>query len=119
MLPLDPKDIDAIAARLADLLERPVGGRAPKGLATAKEVAACLGVAREWVYANQERLGAIRLGDGPKARLRFDLERTAEALRAESASQGPRRARRVRRTSLLPAGVELLEGRNRRDRRAV
>ena len=117
-MPLDPRDIDAIAARLAELLERPVGGSTPKGLATAKEVAASLGVARDWVYANQERLGVLRLGDGPKARLRFDLERAAEALRAESAGHRPRRARRVTRESVLPAGVKLLEGRTRHDRRA-
>jgi hypothetical protein len=86
-LPLDTQDIDSIVARLAELLERPVGGRTPKGLVTAKEVAACLGVARGWVYANQERLGVVRLGEGPKARLRFDLDRAAEALRCGPSAQ--------------------------------
>lgn len=46
--------------------------RAP--LVDAAAVAEYLGVERDWVYANAARLGARKLGDGPRARLRFDLE---------------------------------------------
>lgn len=31
-----------------------------------------VGVSIDWVYANARALGAIRLGSGPRARLRFD-----------------------------------------------
>jgi hypothetical protein len=37
-------------------------------------VAEHLGVSRGFVYAHAVELGARRLGSGPKARLRFDLE---------------------------------------------
>ena len=46
----------------------------PKGedLLTVAEVATRLRVHPRWVYAHQAELGAIKLGTGPKARLRFD-----------------------------------------------
>lgn len=44
----------------------------PPRLATAAELATQLGVSRAYVYEHAERLGAIRLGRGPRARLRFD-----------------------------------------------
>ncbi len=41
-------------------------------LLTVAEVATRLRVNSSWVYAHQAELGAIKLGTGPKARLRFD-----------------------------------------------
>lgn len=115
-MPLDADDIDAIATRVAECIERPEDEYKPRGLATAAEVAARLGVGRGWVYANQERLGAIRLGDGPKARLRFDLERAARALSDRGESRTGPRSRRRARGGALPPGVKLIEGRGRGDR---
>ncbi|MDQ3647482.1 MAG: hypothetical protein M3433_02655 [Actinomycetota bacterium] len=43
-------------------------------LVDAATVADALGVSRAYVYANAADLGALRLGTGPRARLRFDLE---------------------------------------------
>lgn len=40
----------------------------------AQAVADELSVDRAWVYDNASALGAIRLGTGPRARLRFDLD---------------------------------------------
>jgi hypothetical protein len=54
----------------------------PERLATPAELAAILGVSRAFVYDHGEQLGAIRLGSGPRARLRFDPD---EALRRLSA----------------------------------
>jgi hypothetical protein len=108
---------EAIAARVVELLER--GDERPsRGLATAAEVAEQLGVHKSWVYANQERLGGIRLGDGRRARLRFDLERARRAVDQErSERQRPRRSRgRPRTASVLPKDVELLRGRRANDR---
>jgi hypothetical protein len=108
---------EAIAARVVELLER--GDERPaRGLATAAEVAEQLGVHKSWVYANQKRLGGIRLGDGPRARLRFDLERARRAVDQErSERQRPRRSRgRPRTASVLPKDVELLRGRRANDR---
>jgi hypothetical protein len=44
----------------------------PAELISAAELARRLGIARSTVYANARRFGAIRLGDGPRAPLRFD-----------------------------------------------
>jgi len=50
-------------------------------LATAGELARYLAVDRSWVYENAARLGARRLGSGPKARLRFSIQEVDTALR--------------------------------------
>jgi hypothetical protein len=63
---LDSATIQAIAREVARLTGP--GG----GLPTANEVAAAFNVARGWVYAHADELGAIRLGEGPRPRLRFD-----------------------------------------------
>lgn len=110
-------EIDAIAEHLAELA---TSTSAPTvGLIDARELAELLGVARDWVYANADRLGGVRLGDGPRARLRFDADRAREALVARSggvpplsaASPRPRRGR-PRRSAV--AGVTLIQGRSTR-----
>src|SRR4051794_8262521 len=60
---------DAVAGRLA---ERQVTGG--DLLVDAAELARLFGVHRKTVYRNKERYGVERLGDGPRARLRFDVE---------------------------------------------
>jgi hypothetical protein len=47
---------------------------------TAREVADHLGVETSYVYEHAAKLGARRLGTGPKARLRFRLALVEEAL---------------------------------------
>jgi hypothetical protein len=74
---LDADSIDAIAQRVADIL-RSESLSTREQLITATDVAARFGVSRTWVYDNAERLGAIRLGSGSKARLRFDTKRVSE-----------------------------------------
>ena len=66
-------DADLIARRVVEVLrevERPVN----RGLLKTEEAARLLGVDAEWVRANRVALGAVKLGDGPKARLRFPRE---------------------------------------------
>ena len=46
-------------------------------LLTADELAAWLRVDRAYVYEHAAELGVFRLGSGPRARLRFDLRRSA------------------------------------------
>ena len=56
----DVEEIDAVAEHLAELA---ASTRAPTvGLIDARELAEQLGVARDWVYANADRLGGVRLG---------------------------------------------------------
>lgn len=112
---LDHDDIEAIAAQVVQLLGQPPPLRHRVRLATAKEVAESLGVGRSWVYAHQERLRAIRLGSGPKSRLRFDLDRAAEVFRVEEEElSGNHRGRLRSPASSLPPGVELIQGKSQR-----
>ena len=69
-----------------------------------------LGMSETWVYRHADELGVERRGSGPKARLRFDLER-ARAAFATTQREPPwapparptRRARRARQSAeLLP-----------------
>jgi hypothetical protein len=69
------RDIRAVAEALADVLcERGlVASGSPARVLDAAEVADLLGRDRQWVYAHAGELGAFRYGDGPKARIGFDL----------------------------------------------
>lgn len=83
---LDEGSIEAIARRVAEL----IGARGPAGareLLTARQVAERFGVSRAWVYEHAGQLGAIRLGTGKRARLRFDAHVVLERLQAEDERQ--------------------------------
>lgn len=92
---LDREDIEAIAMRVAALLEAraPAPPERPGNLVDAAVVARELGVERDWVYSHAKELGAIRLG-GPRGRLRFDLDRILEG---DNSTASKRRASPVRR----------------------
>jgi hypothetical protein len=72
---LSGEGLDAIAEQVEEL----VGVRRRLGVVDAGALAAELGVARDWVYANAESVGRSALGDGRRARLRSDAERAREA----------------------------------------
>ena len=76
---LDPRTIEAIARRVVDLLEK--RGLQNRELVDAAELARQLGIERSWVYSHAIELGAVKLGHGPKPRLRFDPEVAARMLR--------------------------------------
>lgn len=100
---LDAEDlalVDAVARRVVEVL-REEGAEPLKRprLLTVAEVAAEYGVSTDWVYNNARQLGAIRLGSGPKPRLRFERAtidaRIADiGSRWQSAQPSPRAARR-------------------------
>jgi hypothetical protein len=98
---LSDADIEAVATRVADLLRT---GQASAELVDATEIARRFGVSRDFVYDHADDLGAVRLGNGPKARLRFDPAKVGRALRKPPAKPAPQpRRRRTRRSSsLLP-----------------
>lgn len=84
-------------------------------LLTAHEIAEALGVTRAWVYSHAQELGAIRLGTGPKPRLRFEVDLVAERLAARSVSEqselqgpAPQRASRSPRVSRTGSSTDLL-----------
>lgn len=108
---LDRADVEAIAERVVELLDgRPVASQ----LVSAAELSRRLGLSRSTVYEKADELGAIRIGRGPRARLRFDADLVAERLggsgpvvdaspRPPPAAVGRRRARsRSPRSGLLP-----------------
>jgi hypothetical protein len=74
---LDRATLRAVARQVAEVL-----GRHDDALLTAREVAARLNVDRSWVYAHAEDLGVVRLGQGPRPRLRFDAAVVAQRVLA-------------------------------------
>jgi hypothetical protein len=94
----------------------------PEPLLTPAELADFLSVERPYVYEHAAELGAFRLGSGPRARLRFDLDEVKrrmggthclagrESSGTDSASEAVNRPRRRRRTG---TSVELLPIRGR------
>ncbi len=75
---LDPESVEAVARRVAELL----GGDNAADLVDAGELARLMGVSRDHVYRHADELGAVRLGTGKRARLRFD------PMTARSAGEG-------------------------------
>jgi hypothetical protein len=73
------EEIEAIADLVAEALKAEDGAAGQRGeqpvLVDAATLARILGVSRATVYANADELGAIRLGTGSRARLRFDPRR--------------------------------------------
>jgi len=105
---MDPRDVELIAARVAELLSGGETETGPARLADAASVAAKLGVQRNWVYAHARELGGVRLGSG-RGRLRFDMDRVERALTCKD-GRGPKRGRPRRpvRSAAQVFNVELL-----------
>lgn len=83
---------DATARKVLDAVREPAK---VFGLVGARELAEALGVSLHYVYAHAIELGAMRLGSGPKARIRFDLDKARRALEERSTrSTAPGRHRR-------------------------
>ena len=83
---LHPEAVEAVAARVAELVlaHRPHDEQ-PAPHMTVADVARWLVVGPAWVYEHADELGAIRLGDGRRGRLRFDPARVSEGLASCSA----------------------------------
>jgi len=76
---LDSQTVEEIARRVVALLER--RGLGGHELVDAAELARRFGIERSWVYTHAIELGAVKLGNGTKPRLRFDPEVAARVLR--------------------------------------
>jgi hypothetical protein len=110
---LEHPSIEAIAREVAQLLGRddPLGAH---GLLTARQVAARFNVERSWVYAHAGELGVIRIGQGPRPRLRFDPAVVAQQLLTR-----PARAAAAPALPHLPGGAPLLPIRSPRQTRTL
>ena len=90
---LTASDVEAIVEAIAQKVVEIVDARSTTfGLVDARELAEELGVSIDYVYAHAAELGAMRLGSGPKARIRFDLDEARQALESRTRrSNGTRR----------------------------
>ena len=125
---LTPQAVEQVANRVAALLQRQQHNqqqaqtREPTGMLTVSELAQHLHLHRAWVYEHADELGAIRVGNGPKARIRFDLHTAKGALQRQQAGRGPAPAPPKPRTPRRPqpspynSDAPLLESRPRQIR---
>jgi hypothetical protein len=101
-------DTERIARRVVEVLreeERPTTGV----LLKTEDAARLLGVDAEWVRAHRVALGAVKLGDGPKARLRFPREAAAAAEEQPTSRARPMRRRDGSTPSLSPRGQAVID----------
>ena len=82
---LTPQAVERVAQRVTQLL-RQTEQRTPE-LMSAGELARHLRVQRPWIYKNRHLLGGQRIGNGPKAPWRFDLDTAQQALQRHQAAQ--------------------------------
>jgi len=107
-LSLSETDVDRIARRVVDLLDAFRGSSSePRELVDAAEAARILGVTRSTVYELADELGAQKIGNGSKPRLRFDAELVAaygatRTPKAVAPARAPRRKRPASAVALLP-----------------
>jgi hypothetical protein len=88
---LSEADIERIAQRTAELLTDAGGARSR--IVDVATVARELKVSVDYVYEHQRELGAMRLGRGPRASLRFDLAEIMRSLRPPDQPSAPKRWR--------------------------
>jgi hypothetical protein len=94
---LTASDVEAIVEATALKVVEIVDARSTTfGLVDARELAKELGVSIDYVYAHAAELGAMRLGSGPKARIRFDLDEARQALESRRRRPGGRGRPRAR-----------------------
>jgi hypothetical protein len=102
--------IEAVARRVVELLREEGIVERQQDLWSARRVAEHLGVTPDYVYEHASELGAIRIGTGPAARLRFDPTIVRSRLAAQNgsrrrpASQARRSEPEPKRSGLLPIG---------------
>lgn len=73
----------------------------PKQWLDASEMAQRMGVTREWVYEHARELGAVRIGQGPRPRLRFPPEQIETQTSTERRRRKPEPAQRRRSRGLI------------------
>jgi hypothetical protein len=122
---LDKDDVEAVAERVVELLEEVTEPAvAPRDgsprLVDAATLARVLGISRATVYAKADEFGAIRVGNGKRARLRFDPARAVATAASDDAGDSSLAARHrpPRRKSPEGASQDLLPIRGGRTRSA-
>lgn len=68
---LESDQLDQLAILVADRLATRLAGDLSEELISPSELARRYGVTRSWAYEHADELGALRIGTGPRPRLRF------------------------------------------------
>lgn len=108
---MHPEDLERLADLIADRLAERLSSSPPTAaLVDVKALASLLGVSADFVYEHARELGGVKLGSGPRAPWRFDVQTARDAMASrspKSPASPPRRSRR-RRPAKTPSGVPLL-----------
>jgi hypothetical protein len=92
--PLSADTIEELADEVAErVVERLRQDGIAGTLVSAAEVARRFGISRDYIYDHAAELGAVRLGDGPRARLRFDPKMVAARLATPTGPPTPEEGR--------------------------
>ncbi len=92
------EDLERLADRVAERVAIRLARSESRELVDASGIALRFSLSRSWVYENAEQLGVVRVGAGPRARLRFDPGIVRECLAkldggASRIARNPRRRR--------------------------
>ena len=126
-LVLDDEQLERLADLVAARLQAPARAEHAASLVSAAELALRLSVSRQTVYQHAAELGGQRVGTGPRARWRFDVEEAREAMHCltsrqpelekasgDGLSEDTRPRRRSRMPNGMPAAGSILTSRPRR-----
>jgi hypothetical protein len=106
-----PRDTADTPTRARDGLNALQGNALGAALVDAQTLADRLGVSRAFIYEHADELGALRLGSGPRARLRFDVASAIACYagrESPAADAAPAKAPRRRRKRGMGTNVSLL-----------
>ena len=98
---LSHASVEAVARRVVELLQEHPAVAAPR-FVDAQELARILGISRSTVYERARELGAIRVGHGTRARLRFDAAEATRRLGEQPQPSSRRRRSATRRFASRP-----------------
>lgn len=104
---LDQATIDTIAERVAQFLG---DAHLTTRLVDAETLARRHGVSRSFIYEHAEELGVIRLGAGPRPRLRFDPDFALRAFTERQRGEGAEGEAARRREPRCPPGSIAING---------
>ena len=96
---MTPVELERLAELVVERLVSELSPLTAAALLDADEVARRLAVERDYVYRNARRLGARRLGDGGRPRLRFLWADVLEALPCSASKGSPAGETRIRASS--------------------
>jgi hypothetical protein len=123
-LRLAPDQLKELAELVVSRLREGMGVDESTRLVDAHAVADAIGMGASWVREHAAELGVVRLGGGPRPRLRFDLEKAVAAWAARSAGErsvaadpAPQAAPPRRRPTATGTNVELLPIRDKPEAR--